>query len=42
VTGSKTSGSDEIIGAVFLEPGTDGNAAEIRWVRNPSKLATLR
>jgi RNA polymerase sigma-70 factor (ECF subfamily) len=36
-----TSGA-EIIGAVFVEPDADGHAAEIRWVRNPSKLATLR
>ncbi len=36
-----SSGTGEIIGAVFVEPGADGNAAEIRWVRNPSKLATL-
>lgn len=36
-----TSSSDEIIGAVFVEPGADGNAASIRWVRNPSKLTTL-
>lgn len=36
-----TSGRDEIIGAVFIEPGADGKAAEIRWIRNPSKLATL-
>jgi RNA polymerase sigma-70 factor (ECF subfamily) len=37
-----TSGTGEIIGAVFVEPGADGNAAEIRWVRNPSKLTALR
>jgi RNA polymerase sigma-70 factor (ECF subfamily) len=37
-----TSGTGEIIGAVFVEPDAEGNAAEIRWVRNPSKLATLR
>ena len=36
-----TTGTGEIIGAVFIEPGTDGNAAEIRWIRNPSKLVTL-
>ena len=36
-----TSASGEIIGAVFVEPGADGNAAEIRWVRNPAKLTTL-
>jgi RNA polymerase sigma-70 factor (ECF subfamily) len=36
-----TSGAGEIIGAVFVEPGDDGNVAMIRWVRNPSKLATL-
>lgn len=36
-----TSASGEIIGAVFVEPGADGNAAKIRWVRNPSKLTTL-
>ena len=37
-----TSSAGEIIGAVFLEPGADGNVAEIRWVRNPSKLTALR
>ena len=37
-----TSGTGETIGAVFVEPGADGNAAEIRWIRNPSKLAALR
>jgi RNA polymerase sigma-70 factor (ECF subfamily) len=36
-----TSGMGEIIGAVFVEPDADGNAAEIRWIRNPSKLAAL-
>jgi RNA polymerase sigma-70 factor (ECF subfamily) len=36
-----TTSAGEIVGAVFVEPGTDGNAVEIRWVRNPSKLATL-
>ncbi|WP_436792863.1 RNA polymerase sigma factor SigJ [Actinospongicola halichondriae] len=36
-----TSGTGEIIGAVFVEPDDDGNVATIRWVRNPSKLATL-
>lgn len=36
-----TSGAGEIIGAVFVEPGADGNAAVVRWIRNPSKLATL-
>ncbi len=38
VTGS----TGEAIGAVFVEPGAGGNAAQIRWVRNPSKLAALR
>lgn len=37
-----TASTGEIIGAVFIEPGPEGDAAEIRWVRNPSKLATLR
>ncbi|MEZ5181822.1 MAG: RNA polymerase sigma factor SigJ [Acidimicrobiales bacterium] len=37
-----TTSTGEIIGAVFIEPGPGGDAAEIRWVRNPSKLATLR
>jgi RNA polymerase sigma-70 factor (ECF subfamily) len=37
-----TSSTSELIGAVFVEPGVDGNAAEIRWIRNPSKLATLQ
>lgn len=37
-----TSGTGEIIGAVFVEPDHDGNVATIRWVRSPSKLATLR
>jgi RNA polymerase sigma-70 factor (ECF subfamily) len=37
-----TTSTGEIIGAVFVEPDPDGRAAEIRWVRNPSKLATLR
>jgi RNA polymerase sigma-70 factor, ECF subfamily len=36
-----TSGVGEIIGAVFVEPGDDGNVATIRWVRNPSKLAAV-
>jgi RNA polymerase sigma-70 factor (ECF subfamily) len=36
-----TTGSGEVIGAVFVEPGDDGGAAAIRWVRNPSKLAAL-
>ena len=36
-----TTGTGEIIGAVFIEPAADGNAAEIRWVRNPAKLAAL-
>ncbi|MEZ5410004.1 MAG: RNA polymerase sigma factor SigJ [Acidimicrobiales bacterium] len=33
-----TSGAGEIVGAVFVEPGEDGNAAKIRWIRNPIKL----
>lgn len=37
-----TAATGEIIGAVFVEPAPGGGAAEIRWVRNPSKLATLR
>ena len=36
-----TTGSGEVIGAVFIEPGERGDAAEIRWVRNPAKLAAL-
>jgi RNA polymerase sigma-70 factor (ECF subfamily) len=36
-----TTGSGEVIGAVFVEPGDRGDAAEIRWVRNPAKLTTL-
>lgn len=36
-----TTGSGDIIGAVFVEPGADGRAAQIRWIRNPSKLAAL-
>ncbi len=36
-----TTGSGEVIGAVFVEPGEHGSAAEIRWVRNPSKLTAL-
>ena len=35
-------GSDELIGAVFVEPTDDGRAAVIRWVRNPAKLTRLR
>ncbi len=38
VTGS----AGEVIGAVFVEPGAGGDAAQIRWIRNPSKLAALR
>ncbi|UDY37318.1 RNA polymerase sigma factor SigJ [Dermatobacter hominis] len=34
-------GSGEVIGAVFVEPGERGAAAEIRWVRNPAKLTAL-
>lgn len=30
-----------LIGAVFIEPTHDGNVGEIRWVRNPTKLAGL-
>jgi len=37
-----TATGGEIIGAVFVEPTIDGAAAEIRWVRNPAKLADLR
>ena len=36
-----TSGTGQTIGAVFVEPGADGNAATIHWVRSPAKLATL-
>jgi RNA polymerase sigma-70 factor (ECF subfamily) len=36
-----TSATGEIIGAVFVEPDADGNVTEIRWIRNPAKLATL-
>jgi RNA polymerase sigma-70 factor (ECF subfamily) len=36
-----SSATGEITGAVFVEPGAGGNAAEIRWVRNPSKLTRL-
>ncbi|WP_421120984.1 RNA polymerase sigma factor SigJ [Aquihabitans daechungensis] len=36
-----TSGSGDLVGAVFVEPGTDGDVAEIRWIRNPSKLSAL-
>jgi RNA polymerase sigma-70 factor (ECF subfamily) len=31
----------DVIGAVFVEPDEHGAATEIRWVRNPAKLATL-
>ncbi|QXC61623.1 RNA polymerase sigma factor SigJ [Aquihabitans sp. G128] len=37
-----TAATGEIIGAVFIEPGPDRGAAEIRWVRNPAKLTDLR
>jgi RNA polymerase sigma-70 factor (ECF subfamily) len=37
-----TASTGDLIGAVFVEPGADGNAAQIRWIRNPSKLAALR
>ena len=33
-----TSAGGEVVGAVFVEPDADGNAAQIRWIRNPSKL----
>jgi RNA polymerase sigma-70 factor (ECF subfamily) len=36
-----TTGAGDIIGAVFVEPDTKGNAAQIRWIRNPSKLTAL-
>ena len=36
-----TTGSGEVIGAVFVKPGEHGAAAEIRWVRNPAKLTAL-
>ena len=36
-----TTGSGEVIGAVFIEPGERGHASDIRWVRNPAKLAAL-
>jgi RNA polymerase sigma-70 factor (ECF subfamily) len=32
----------DLIGAVFVEPAPDGRIADIRWVRNPSKLTDLR
>jgi RNA polymerase sigma-70 factor (ECF subfamily) len=34
--------ADELIGAVFVEPGFDGRIADIRWVRNPDKLSDVR
>jgi RNA polymerase sigma-70 factor (ECF subfamily) len=34
-------GSGEVIGAVFIEPDDHGDAAEIRWVRNPEKLTAV-
>jgi RNA polymerase sigma-70 factor (ECF subfamily) len=37
-----TSAGGEVVGAVFVEPDDDGNAAQIRWVRNPSKLDAVR
>lgn len=37
-----TADGGEIIGAVFVEPAAGGAAAEVRWVRNPTKLAGLR
>jgi RNA polymerase sigma-70 factor (ECF subfamily) len=40
-TGALVYAGDDLIGAVFVEPCEDGRAAEIRWVRNPEKLAGL-
>ena len=37
-----TARTGDIIGAVFVEPDETGDAAEIRWIRNPDKLVTLR
>ena len=34
-------GGDQLIGAVFVEPAEDGRAAEVRWIRNPDKLARV-
>lgn len=36
-----TTGTGEVIGAVFVEPDPHGAAAEIRWIRNPTKLTSL-
>jgi hypothetical protein len=36
-----TTAAGEVIGAVFVEAGASGQAATIRWVRNPTKLASL-
>jgi RNA polymerase sigma-70 factor, ECF subfamily len=37
-----STGGQELIGAVFVEPGPDGRIGDIRWVRNPDKLGDLR
>jgi RNA polymerase sigma-70 factor (ECF subfamily) len=36
-----TSAGGEVVGAVFVDPDADGNASEIRWIRNPSKLGAV-
>jgi RNA polymerase sigma-70 factor (ECF subfamily) len=36
-----TATTGEVMGAVFVEPAANGDAAKIRWVRNPAKLAVL-
>lgn len=33
---------DRLIGAVFVEATDDGHASTIRWIRNPTKLRSLR
>lgn len=36
-----TTADGEVVGAVFVEPDADGNASQIRWIRNPSKLVAV-
>lgn len=36
-----TSARGDLLGAVFVEPDPDGNAARIHWIRNPTKLDSL-
>lgn len=36
-----TTGTGEVLGAVFVEPDADGAAGVIRWVRNPAKLMSI-